>query len=79
MSNVLRTYFRMLLDKKSSQICLGTCAVERKVKLSLHAHVLGDFLIFVQYQTPCVSNSHWFTLELAFCFCFHFSPTVLVC
>jgi len=38
MSNVLRTYFLMLMDKKSFQVCHGTCAEEKKVELSLHAH-----------------------------------------
>jgi len=41
------------------QFCLGTSAGERKVELSLHAHVLGDLVYFVQYMLPYVSNPYW--------------------
>jgi len=49
MSIVLCTYFRMFLDNSLCRSVLGTCAGERKVELSLHAHALGDFLVHVQY------------------------------
>jgi len=58
MSNVLHTYFIMLLDKKPLQICLGTCARERKVECSFQAHALRDFADTKQYMIPYVSNSN---------------------
>ena len=64
----------MLLDQMLFQICLGTCAWERKVELSLHTHALGDFLVLVPYQISYVSNSNWIRLDLAFLFAFYFSP-----
>jgi len=57
-SNVLRTYFKMLLDKKSFQTYLGTCARERKVELSLYVYALGDFADTEQYMFPYMSNSN---------------------
>ena len=52
------------------QICLETCAGERKVELPFHAHVLYDFVGLLLYQLLYVSNSDWMRLELSFCFCF---------
>jgi len=48
----------MLLDKKPLQICLGTCARERKVECSFQAHALRDFADTKQYMIPYVSNSN---------------------
>jgi len=81
MSIVLHKYFRMFLDNSLCKYVLGTCVRERKVELSLQAHVLGDFAHTEQHLLPYVSNFNWIRLELAFCFCFFFffSPTVLVC
>jgi len=51
---------------KPLQICLRTCARERKMELSLHAHAFEDLMVFVHYQLPYISNSNWMRLELAF-------------
>jgi len=45
MNLVLCMYFRMLLDRSFFRSGLRTCAIERKMDLSLQAHALGDFQI----------------------------------
>ena len=77
MNLVLFTYFRMLLDISFSISGLGTCAIERKMDLSLQAHALGDFLILNSICSLMCLILNEPSFEFAFCFSFCFLPTVL--
>ena len=67
------TYIRKLL----SQICLGTGAGEIKWILHLHAHALGDCVVHVLYQLPCVVYL-WLSRTYLIYFCL-FAFHVLYC